>query len=133
MKCLCNHCSTPLEFEDSHVGESITCPECNLETVLYMQTSRESKTDSAPKPSPDTKKPAKPDDPGPILRAVEIIAQTIGEIAISVITAIGALFFLFVAWNDAGTVGLLLWSIFIVNLSYLREIRRLLGKISKQL
>jgi hypothetical protein len=35
MKCHCNHCSTPLEFEDRFLGENVECPECTLETALY--------------------------------------------------------------------------------------------------
>ena len=35
MKCLCNHYSITLEFEEVGVGQSIECPKCNQETVLY--------------------------------------------------------------------------------------------------
>ena len=34
-KCNCTACSGHIEFETSNVGNIITCPHCNLETVLY--------------------------------------------------------------------------------------------------
>jgi hypothetical protein len=33
--CSCNHCSGKIEFESSHAGETVTCPHCAMETVLF--------------------------------------------------------------------------------------------------
>lgn len=34
--CRCQHCNGGVEFEDSNAGETIACPHCNLETLLYV-------------------------------------------------------------------------------------------------
>ena len=36
MRCTCNSCSTILEFDEEHAGETIVCPHCGAETVLYF-------------------------------------------------------------------------------------------------
>ena len=35
MNCLCNNCSTWLEFDPDQLGQTVTCPNCGLETVLF--------------------------------------------------------------------------------------------------
>lgn len=35
-KCLCQNCSTNLEFDIEEAGRSTTCPECHQETVLFL-------------------------------------------------------------------------------------------------
>jgi uncharacterized protein YbjQ (UPF0145 family) len=35
-KCTCNSCSTILEFEEEHAGETIVCPHCGAETTLFF-------------------------------------------------------------------------------------------------
>lgn len=35
--CSCNSCSGHIEFEASHAGETIQCPHCSIETVLYLK------------------------------------------------------------------------------------------------
>lgn len=35
-KCPCNNCSAKIEFETGHAGETVTCPHCQLETVLFV-------------------------------------------------------------------------------------------------
>ena len=35
-KCNCNNCSAQLEFESSSVGSIVTCPQCRLETRLFI-------------------------------------------------------------------------------------------------
>ena len=34
--CRCNLCSGEIEFEAARAGETITCPHCAMETVLYL-------------------------------------------------------------------------------------------------
>lgn len=34
--CPCNNCSGKLEFESAHAGETIQCPHCGMETVLFI-------------------------------------------------------------------------------------------------
>jgi len=36
MKCLCNHCSREIEFEEGREGETVSCLHCELDTVLYV-------------------------------------------------------------------------------------------------
>ena len=36
VKCRCRHCNGHLEFEIEHKGETISCPHCGLETVLFV-------------------------------------------------------------------------------------------------
>lgn len=35
-KCNCNSCSTPIEFEAEDAGTTATCPQCGMETQLYI-------------------------------------------------------------------------------------------------
>ena len=41
VKCKCQHCNQPLEFEAQHAGELIQCPNCSLETVLFIPSKPE--------------------------------------------------------------------------------------------
>ncbi len=34
--CHCNHCSGHIEFASEGAGQSIVCPHCGIETVLYV-------------------------------------------------------------------------------------------------
>ena len=36
VKCACSSCSENLEFDDSNVGSTVTCPHCGRETVLFL-------------------------------------------------------------------------------------------------
>jgi hypothetical protein len=36
VKCICNHCDQHIEFEKQDLGETVNCPLCNLDTVLYI-------------------------------------------------------------------------------------------------
>jgi predicted nucleic acid-binding Zn-ribbon protein len=36
LKCVCNNCPGHIEFEESNAGQTVTCPHCGLETVLYV-------------------------------------------------------------------------------------------------
>ena len=53
MKCPCNNCSEHLEFEESAAGETVKCPHCGMDTVLFVPPvpldSRQSEPESAPK------------------------------------------------------------------------------------
>ena len=35
VKCACNNCDIFIEFPAHGVGETITCPHCGMETVLF--------------------------------------------------------------------------------------------------
>jgi DNA-directed RNA polymerase subunit RPC12/RpoP len=35
-KCSCNTCSGHIEFDAAHAGETVTCPHCGLETILFV-------------------------------------------------------------------------------------------------
>lgn len=37
-KCKCQHCDQNIEFEQSAAGKSVTCPSCELETVLFIRS-----------------------------------------------------------------------------------------------
>lgn len=37
LRCHCNNCSGELEFEASQIGETVACPLCGLDTLLYRQ------------------------------------------------------------------------------------------------
>jgi|DEB0MinimDraft_10_1074344.scaffolds.fasta_scaffold02881_2 hypothetical protein len=41
MRCLCNHCSTPIEFEDGIEGQEVVCPACEKQTILYDLEARQ--------------------------------------------------------------------------------------------
>lgn len=34
--CPCNNCSGNLEFDSAHAGETVNCPHCGMDTVLFM-------------------------------------------------------------------------------------------------
>jgi DNA-directed RNA polymerase subunit RPC12/RpoP len=34
--CKCNHCSNEIEFESDRAGETIPCPHCGMDTLLYV-------------------------------------------------------------------------------------------------
>jgi len=36
IKCLCNHCDGCLEFESSEAGKEVQCPQCGMDTALYI-------------------------------------------------------------------------------------------------
>jgi DNA-directed RNA polymerase subunit RPC12/RpoP len=54
--CPCNNCSDNLEFDSAHVGETVVCPHCQLDTVLFIPQvpvdSQPSEPEAAPKPKP---------------------------------------------------------------------------------
>lgn len=35
LRCLCNHCSGPIEFPEEGIGQTVDCPHCGLDTILY--------------------------------------------------------------------------------------------------
>lgn len=63
--CTCNNCSGHLEFEASHASETIQCPHCGLDTVLFIPQGPLDSTTRAEKPPP--KRPVKP----PVLSPLE--------------------------------------------------------------
>jgi Zn finger protein HypA/HybF involved in hydrogenase expression len=50
-RCTCNHCSGHLEFDAAHAGETIQCPHCKLDTVLFVSPGAE-KPSSPPTAAP---------------------------------------------------------------------------------
>jgi hypothetical protein len=36
VKCKCNHCSQPIEFPSEMAGQAIECPNCKIETTLFI-------------------------------------------------------------------------------------------------
>ena len=53
VKCPCNNCSEHLEFDESAAGETIACPHCGMDTVLFIPkapVAQPIEPESAPKP-----------------------------------------------------------------------------------
>ncbi|MDR3573592.1 MAG: hypothetical protein P4L50_07015 [Anaerolineaceae bacterium] len=50
--CPCHLCGGGIEFDSSQVGESVTCPHCNAETVLFVPPASESEGNPPPLPPP---------------------------------------------------------------------------------
>jgi DNA-directed RNA polymerase subunit RPC12/RpoP len=52
--CPCNNCSDNLEFDSEHAGETVTCPHCGMDTVLFIPVvpvgSLPNEPELAPKP-----------------------------------------------------------------------------------
>lgn len=42
LKCPCNNCDVLIEFPERGLGQTITCPHCGLETVLFKPATQES-------------------------------------------------------------------------------------------
>lgn len=40
VKCGCQFCSGSIEFESEHAGETINCPHCGMETMLFIPPSQ---------------------------------------------------------------------------------------------
>lgn len=36
VKCVCNNCPGHIEFDESSAGQTVTCPHCGVETVLFI-------------------------------------------------------------------------------------------------
>lgn len=54
-KCNCNVCSGHLEFDDADAGKKITCPHCQMETVLYVPKVTANPPTHATPPTKDAK------------------------------------------------------------------------------
>jgi len=134
MKCLCNHCSAKIELEEGVAGQAVTCPVCEQETILYdlekqnkdyqeeRATKRKEKLDKAKLLAGNTLDIAS--DIGTTAASFGMFAfrstmQFIGLfVAVSLLVAL-----LGFAYFEAGTTGILLWLILVVNVGYLREIK----------
>jgi len=58
-KCICNNCSQPIEFPAEMAGQTTECPNCKLETILFIPPPPNS---SGPKSfTPDPKPTPKPE------------------------------------------------------------------------
>ena len=51
-KCVCNNCPGHIEFDDSSAGQTVTCPHCGVETVLYAAQAKPAVKISQPAPTP---------------------------------------------------------------------------------
>jgi len=67
--CTCNNCSEHLEFDASNAGETIECPHCKLDTVLFVP---HDPIVTAPPPPEPTPKPV----PKPEPKRAEMVEQT---------------------------------------------------------
>jgi hypothetical protein len=57
--CTCNHCSERLEFDAENTGETIPCPHCGLETILFIPEvpiGVAARVGDPPPPAPEPKK-----------------------------------------------------------------------------
>lgn len=71
-KCRCQVCNSGIEFEAARAGETVECPHCKMETVLFVPPPGE----RAPEPKiPAIKESAKPNGgPKLILKLVIVVA-----------------------------------------------------------
>jgi hypothetical protein len=51
-ECPCQHCNAHLEFEEEAAGKTIVCPQCGMETVLFVPA-----VDVQTEPQPQLSKP----------------------------------------------------------------------------
>jgi uncharacterized membrane protein YdbT with pleckstrin-like domain len=54
-KCVCNNCPGHIEFDESSAGQTVACPHCGIETVLYVTQGK-----PAVKPAPTPKNQVSP-------------------------------------------------------------------------
>ena len=66
--CPCNVCSAKIEFEPSRAGETMNCPQCGMDTILYLPSLARPKADAVPQPL------AQPPIAGPTLVQVGLAA-----------------------------------------------------------
>jgi len=52
VKCVCSNCPGHIEFEESNAGQTVTCPHCGLETVLYADRGKPAVKISQPAATP---------------------------------------------------------------------------------
>jgi DNA-directed RNA polymerase subunit RPC12/RpoP len=57
--CPCNNCSGNLEFDPEHVGETVACPHCAVDTVLFIPQVPADSLPSEPEVAPKYLKPKK--------------------------------------------------------------------------
>jgi len=50
--CRCQHCDGGVEFEISRAGESVVCPHCQMETVLFVPPAGSTPPELVQKPAP---------------------------------------------------------------------------------
>lgn len=51
IKCPCNNCSAHVEFETEQAGQTIACPHCGLDTILFLPRTEKPKP-AAAQPTP---------------------------------------------------------------------------------
>lgn len=109
MKCLCNHCSTPLEFDNHLANTEAECPGCLQKTTLYEMKKEPKSTASG------------------IKKASSIASRTASrgaELLKYSLAALGLVVFAFFGYAIASGIGLLLAILIIATYSGLEEVRK---------
>jgi hypothetical protein len=52
IECPCQNCNAVLRFDETRLGETIQCPHCNLDTLLYRPSNAAKETVRAPLSAP---------------------------------------------------------------------------------
>jgi DNA-directed RNA polymerase subunit RPC12/RpoP len=90
--CPCNNCSENLEFEESAAGETVKCPHCGVDTVLFIPPvpvdSPPSEPESVPEPKPQKAKlvaheQKKPTYKGGVEESLEIAGATFWALGVA--------------------------------------------------
>lgn len=134
MKCLCNHCSTKIELEEGVVGQAVTCPVCEQQTILYdleKQTKKGQEERSAKRKEKLERAKVIAGESLDVAAEIGTAAASFGASAVRSTMKFLGLFvaasllvaLLGFAYFEAGTTGILLWLILVVNVGYLREIK----------
>jgi len=134
MKSLCNHCSARIELEEGVAGQEVTCPVCEQETILYdleKQNKKIQEARTAKRKEKIERAKLLAGDTMDIASEIGASAASFGVFAfrstlefIGLFVAVSLLVALLgFAYLEAGTTGILLWLILVVNVSYLREIK----------
>jgi len=61
VECVCNNCPGHIEFEESNAGQTVACPHCGIDTVLYVPQGKPA--DNPPQPSPNNSYTPQPISP----------------------------------------------------------------------
>jgi hypothetical protein len=60
VKCFCQYCNGHIEFDAIHAGEMVACPQCGLETMLYVPQMPLPEPPEPKKPLPPSSEATKP-------------------------------------------------------------------------
>ena len=129
MKCLCNHCSTPLEFEEDRVGQTADCPECGLDTTLYKPAAAKPTESNADKLSDIGAKAAAA--VGDSLQGADVAVRGVFSVIEVIVTVMVAVGLLVIGGYGAGMIGFLLALLVVVTASGLHDVRKEISKLNK--